>query len=152
MNKTGRFIVLSLIAALAMDRMGHPAVAQEVQGVFTARRSLGLMFLGGSAVLLKQGMDFHDEADELYVLYVSAETPEDADRLYARTNNRDIKSQVSWALAGAFAVSGVRLILWSGTPSSARYARTHTRAEPATFVEPHVSYGRLGVVLKHSFF
>ena len=135
-----------------MDGMGHPAVAEEGQGFFTARRSLGLMFLGGSAALLKQGMDFHDEADELYALYEAAETPEDADRLYARTNNRDIKSQVSWALAGAFAVSGVRLILRSGTPSSARYGRPHTRTEPATYVEPHVSSGRLGVVLKQSFF
>ena len=151
MNKTGRLIVLFLIAALAMDGMGRPALAEEVQGFFTARRSLGLMFLGGSAVLLKQGMDFHDEADELYALYEAAETPEDADRLYARTNNRDIKSQVSWALAGAFAVSGVRLILRSGTPSSA-LARPYTRAEPATYVEPHVSSGRLGVVLKQSFF
>ena len=152
MNKTASFILLSLVAALAMDGMGHPAVAEESQGFFTARRSLGLMFLGGSAALLKQGMDFHDEADELYALYEAAETPEDADRLYARTNNRDIKSQVSWALAGAFAVSGVRLILRSGTPSSARYGRLHMRAEPATYVEPHVSSGRLGVVLKQSFF
>ena len=152
MNKTVRLIVLSLVAALAMDGMGHTAVAEESQDFFTARRSLGLMFLGGSAALLKQGMDFHDEADELYALYEAAETPEDADRLYARTNNRDIKSQVSWALAGAFAVSGVRLILRSGTPSSARYGRPHTRAEPAMYVEPHVSSGRLGVVLKQSFF
>ena len=106
----------------------------------------------GSAALLKQGMDFHDEADELYALYEAAETPEDADRLYARTNNRDIKSQVSWALAGAFAVSGLRLILRSGTPSSARYGRPHTRTEPATYVGPHVLSGRLGVVLKQSFF
>ncbi len=152
MNKTGRLTVLSLIAALAMDGMGHPAVGEEIQGFFTARRSLGLMFLGGSAVLLKQGMDFHDEADELYALYEAAETPEDADRLYARTNNRDIKSQVSWALAGAFAVSGVRLILRSGDPLSAHYGHPHTRAEPATYVESHVSSGRLGIVLKQSFY
>ena len=84
MNKTGSFIVLSLVAALAMDGIGHPAVAEVSQGFFTARRSLGLMFLGGSAALLKQGMDFHDEADELYALYEAAETPEDADRLYAQ--------------------------------------------------------------------
>ena len=152
MNKIVSFVTLSLVAALAIDGMGHTAVAEESQDFFTARRSLGLMFLGGSAALLKQGMDFNDEADELYALYEAAETPEDADRLYARTNNRDIKSQVSWALAGAFAVSGVRLILRSGTPLSARYARPHTRAEPAMYVEPHVSSGRLGVVLKQSFF
>ena len=152
MNKTVNFIVLSLVAALAMDGIGHPAVAEEGQGFFTARRSLGLMFLGGSAALLKQGMDFNDEADEFYVLYEAAETPEDADRLYARTNNRDIKSQVSWALAGAFAVSGVRLILRSGTPSSARNGRPNPRAEAATYVEPRLLSGRLGVVLKHSFF
>ena len=152
MNKIISFVTLSLVAALAIDGMGHTAVAEESQDFFTARRSLGLMFLGGSAALLKQGMDFHDEADELYALYEAAETPEDADRLYARTNNRDIKSQVSWALAGAFAVSGVRLILRSGIPSSARYGRPHTRAEPAMYVEPHVSSGRLGVVLKQSFF
>tara|TARA_Y100001978_G_scaffold165077_1_gene152340 strand:- start:1252 stop:1710 length:459 start_codon:yes stop_codon:yes gene_type:complete len=152
MNKTIRLIVLSLVAAFAMDGIGHPAVAEEGQGFFTARRSLGLMFLGCSAALLKKGMDFNEDADELYALYEAAETPEDADRLYARTNNRDIKSQVSWALASAFAVSGVRLILRSGTPSSALYGRPHTRAEPVTYVEPHLSSGRLGVVLKQSFF
>ena len=152
MNKTVGFIVLSLVAVLAMDGIRHPVVAEEGQRFFTARRSLGLMFLGGSAALLKQGMDFNDDANELYALYEVAETPEDADRLYARTNNRDIKSQVSWALAGAFAVSGLRLILRSGTPSSASYGRPHTRAEPATYVETHLSSGRLGVVLKQSFF
>ncbi len=152
MNRTSRLVVLSLIAALAMDSMGRSAAAEEGQGVFTARRSLGLAFLGGSAMLLKQGMDFRDEADKLYALYESAETAEDADRLYARTNNRDIKSQVSWALAGAFAVSGVRLILRTNTPSDARYARSDARVEPALYLEPRVSAEHLSVVLKRSFF
>lgn len=152
MNKISRLVILSLIAALVVGSLGHPAAAEEGQSFFTARRSLGLVFLGGSAVLLKQGLDFHDEADELYQLYKAADTADDADRLYARTNNRDIKSQVSWALAGALAVSGVRLVLQSGTSSSDGHARHDERAEPATYLEPHLSTRQLGIVLKRSFF
>ena len=89
----------------------QPVEAEEKQRSFIGRRSLGVLFIGGSLALAKQGFSFRNEADDLYVKYQKAGSAEEADRLYARTNNRDVKSQVSWALAAAFALSGTRLLL-----------------------------------------
>ena len=69
MNKTVNCIIPDCRTS-AMDGMGR-LIKWASTGFFTARRSLGLMFLV-CAVLLKQGMDFHDEADELYALYEAA--------------------------------------------------------------------------------
>ena len=65
-----------------------------------------------------QGLEFKDEADGFYSRYKKATDPQDIDRFYQRTNNRDIKSQISLALAAAFAVNGLRLILTSGPEKS----------------------------------
>ncbi len=152
MNKISRVVVLSLVAVLGVGGMGKPAAAEEGGHFFTARRTLGLVFLGGSAALVKQGIDFHDEADELYARYEMAGTADEADRLYARTNNRDIKAQVSWALAAAFAVSGVRLILQGGSaPHAAEYANQRA-ITPGVVLEPRLSAHQLGLVIKRSFF
>ena len=61
--------------------------------------------------MAKKGLDLHRDADDLYARYKRAERADEASRLYRRTNNRDIKSQVSWALSAAFAISGARLML-----------------------------------------
>ena len=86
----------------------------------TGRRLMGVAFLSGSAFLLKKGFDYHKDADKLYSLYKEADGPEDADRLYNRTTDRDVKSQVSWALAAAFAFSGLRMVI---TRDSTMYTR-----------------------------
>ena len=98
-----------LVVALAL------MVISPFQGfadeLLTPRRTLGVALLGGSLLLAKNGLDLHRDADDLYDRYKKADRAEEAGRLYRRTNNRDIKSQVSFALSAAFAISGVRLLL-----------------------------------------
>ncbi len=87
-------------------------------GLFTVRRSLGVVFLAGSVVLVSQGFDLKDEADEFYDAYEAATDPAEIEKFYQRTTNRDVRSQVSWALAAAFGITGLRLAL-TGNGSSA---------------------------------
>ena len=61
--------------------------------------------------MAKKGLDLHRDADDLYARYKKADVAEEASHLYSLTNKRDVKSQVSWALSAAFAVSGVRFSL-----------------------------------------
>jgi hypothetical protein len=99
----------SAIVAMAIGVLGaEPGFAEEL---VSPRRTIGVALLGGSLLLAKKGLDLHRDADELYARYKKADRPEEASRLYRRTNNRDIKSQVSWALSAAFAISGARLLL-----------------------------------------
>ena len=103
------------LATLALTVLGAvPGFAEEL---VSPRRALGVALLGGSLLLAKQGVDLHRDADDLYARYKEADRPQEASRLYRRTNNRDIKSQVSWALSAAFAITGARL-LWRGRSDS----------------------------------
>ena len=97
------FLVLSILSLAA-----SPAV--EAKSFFTLRRSFGLVFLGGSALFGKQAWDYRSEADDFYERYKTAETSREADQLYRKTTNRDVKSQISLALSVAFAVSSLRLL------------------------------------------
>lgn len=137
----------------------RPVMAGE-RGFFTPRRSLGLAFLGGSALLAKEGMDFKTEADDFFERYEKATDPTEIDRLYRRTNNRDVKSQVSWALSAAFAVSGLRLVFIGGAEKSSERLQS-ARAEKDSPVigavrgiefESRLDPGRIGFSLKKRFF
>ncbi len=152
MDKLSRIVVLALVSLTGVGGVVQPVAAEEGKSFFTARRSLGLLFLGGSAALVKQGFDFNSEADELYARYQAATDEENASDLYTKTNNKDVKSQVSWALATAFAVSGVRLI-WQGGDASARDYRSAegARSTPRFALEPQLDIRRIGLVVKRSF-
>ena len=132
-------------AVLCAHLIAQPVSAEEKQS-----SSLGVLFIGGSLVLAKQGFSFRDEADELYAKYKKAGSPEEADRLYTRTNNRDVKSQVSWALAAAFVLSGSRLLL-SKDGGSSRIAKVD-KVAPGFLLEPQLQPRRIGVQLKRRFF
>ena len=148
-----RLVVAVLGAVLCSHLLVQPSVAEDEQGFFAARRSMGVLFIGGSLLLTKQGFEFRDEADELYVRYKKAGTSEEADRLYTRTNNRDVKSQVSWALAAAFAVSGVRLLLSKVADSElSTKVDTDRRIAPGISLEPQLEPRRFGLQLKRRFF
>ncbi len=101
--------------------MGQAVLAED-RNFFTLRRSLGLALVGSSALLVKKGFDLRREANDLYRRYEISNDPVEADQLYRRTTNRDVKSQVSWALSAAFAVSGARMLLSEvkGTDSNER--------------------------------
>ena len=105
--------VSALSAALVAWLTLAPAApaSAEIGDVITVRRALGLVFVGGSAALTVQGFDYRSEADDFYGAYKVAVDRVEIDRLYQRTTNRDVKAQVSWALAAAFGISGLRLLL-----------------------------------------
>ena len=82
--------------------------------LITVRRTLGLAFLAGGAALTARGFDYKDEADAFYEAYQAADDAAEIQKLYQRTTNRDVKSQVSWALAAACGVTGLRLLFTGG--------------------------------------
>ena len=155
--------VLALATALLISSptpssaADEPALAtpgtatQSSGGLFTARRSLGAAFLAGGAYLVLQGNDFKDEADRFYDRYEAATDPDEIDKFYQRTTNRDVKSQVSWALAAAFGVTGLRLILTGNDAPSADMA-LDARPDASLSISPAVTPSALGLRLQRRFF
>ena len=153
MMRIHRLATAALSALLCGQLLVRPAAAEDGQGIITSRRSLGIVFIGGSLFLTKQGFDFRSEADDLYEKYKKAGTAEEADRLYTRTNNRDVKSQVSWALATAFALSGTRLLLAKGDSSNIMAKGVAAPgSKPGFSLEPQIEPHRVGFHLKRRFF
>ena len=145
--------ILALIVCMSLP----PSVyGEKGEGFVSFRSGLGIIFLGGSALLVKQGIDFRNEADDLYLRYQIAEIPEEADRLYSRTNNRDVKSQVSLAIAGAFAVSGFRFLFFGEDDNdkanieSRRFVYQTLRNN--VFLDSRITTGGFGVFLGRKFF
>ena len=58
--------------------------AEKDEGFVSFRSGLGMIFLGGSALMVKQGIDFRNEADDLYLRYQTAEI---ADKYEPTTEN-----------------------------------------------------------------
>ena len=136
-------MVLSLSTCIA----GAPSVSwADEPPLITARRIAGVACLGGSALLLREGLDYRDEADALYARYEAATESTEAERLFDRTSNKDIKSQVSWVLAGAFALNGIRLLWWSddATTASERPHRASSAGSRLT-AEPWLGNHHVGL-------
>lgn len=104
----------SPVAAPALGAASPDRTGGSGGGLVTKRRTLGVAFLAGSAVLAAKGFDYKDQADEFYDLYEAATDAAEIDKFYQRTTNRDVKSQVSWALATAFGITGLRLVFTGG--------------------------------------
>ena len=90
------------------------APVAEAKSFFTARRTFGILFLGGSAAMAKKAFDFHRDANDLYDAYKQAANAQDAERLFDRTSDRDTKSQMSAGLSAILLISGLRLLIFSG--------------------------------------
>ena len=110
---TKTVLLIALFASLVPG--DSSALARNVTKEITVRRAMGVTFLVGGALLAQKGFDYRDEADAFYSGYKTAVDEEEIERFYQRTTNRDVKSQVSWALAAALGVNGVRLLLTGGT-------------------------------------
>ena len=159
MGRMGSFLTgkltLFLAALLGSGAIGQPAAADD-EGFFTVRRSIGLVFLGGSALMVKQGFDFKNEADDYYERYKRATDPQEIDHLYGRTNNRDIKSQISWALAAALGASGLRLVLVTPPEKSfEKVAAVGSQVEGVVRrleLVSQIDAGRLGLSLQKRFY
>lgn len=121
-------------------------------GMLTKRRALGVAFLAGGAMLAAKGFDYRDQADAFYDAYETATDATEIDKFYQRTTNRDVKSQVSWALAAACGITGLRLLLTGGDD----YSPTATLAAPPsggsrTAFVPTASAGAVGLQLQRRF-
>ncbi len=108
----GRWLRLWMAALVSVGAGVGPVGADG--GWYTTRRAVGTLLLGGSLYLAKQGVDFGEEADDFHAAYRRATDAAEIDRWYQLSNNREIKSQVSWALGAALAVAGVRLLVTPG--------------------------------------
>ena len=101
------------LLALALFVAGL-APAAEAGSFLTARKTFGILFLGGSVVMAKKAIDFHRDANRVYDAYKLARTAKEADRLFQRTSDRDTKSQMSIGISLVLLVSGLRLLMFSG--------------------------------------
>ena len=110
-RRTVRFICGLLAVALFTAGL---APAAEAGAFFTARKTFGILFLGGSAVLAKKAIDFRRDANRVYDAYKAARTSDEAELLFQRASDRDTKCQMSVGVSAVLLVSGLRLLLFSG--------------------------------------
>ena len=138
-----------LIALLCGFFIGEPAaLSADGKGFFTTRRALGMVFLGSGVALAKKGVDYRQDADEFYDRYERATDPDEAILLYQRTTNRDVKSQVSWALAAACAISGLRLML-TREAEAYEYREAPRKVEVRSWqIEPQIDRRRVALQVK----
>ena len=120
-------------------------------GFLTKRRGLGVAFLAGGVVMAMKGLDYRDEADAFYDSYKAATEVAEIEKFYQRTTNRDVKSQVSWALAAAFGITGVRL-LFTGHDTGTSAAMSAKGPVQRLSVDAAVMPGALGLRLRRPFY
>ena len=112
---------ISCLLALVVGIAAEPVQAKSF---FTSRRTFGVLFLGGSAVMAKKAIDFRQDANRTYDAYRLARTSEEASRLYDRTDDYDTKSKMSVGLSVVLLASGLRMILSSGVDDTVSTNRT----------------------------
>ena len=142
-----------MAALLASVLASQPTAVQaaELRSFLTVRRALGLGFLGGALLLTRQGLDYRRQANDLYDLYKASNDPTEASSLYQRTTNRDVKSQVSLALAAACAVSGVRLILTRDSAAVPQSRPAAVRDKPGLNMDVRLDSRRFGLGVNKRF-
>ena len=94
--------------------LGCLAPVAEARSFFTARRTFGILFLGGSAYMAKRAIDYKRDANDNYEAYKAATDTREAERLFNRTSDRDTKSQMSIGFSAILLISGLRLLMHSG--------------------------------------
>ena len=137
----------STLKAASPDRTGG-----ATGGLVTKRRTLGVAFLAGSAVLAAKGFDYKDQADEFYDLYEAATDEAEIDKFYQRTTNRDVKSQVSWALATAFGITGLRLVFTGGDRFAPAAVPASSSSRVGLLLVPSATPGTVGLHLQRRFY
>ncbi len=94
--------------------LGCLAPVAEARSFFTARRTFGILFLGGSAYMAKRAIDYKRDANDNYEAYKAATVAREAEQLFNRTSDRDTKSQMSIGFSAILLISGLRLLMHSG--------------------------------------
>jgi hypothetical protein len=139
-----RFCSCVLVVALMSSSLVSGA---EAGSVFTARRTFGVLFLGGSALMAKKAIDFKRDADDIFEAYRLARNAENASQLFDRASDRDTKSQMSVGLSAILLVSGLRLLLDSGLDNNIPKIDRRIKID----VSSDVHQKKVGLALKRRF-
>ena len=115
--------------------------------VFTARRTFGVLFLGGSVIMAKKAVDFKRDADDIYDAYKLARNAQDANNLFDRASDRDTKSQMSIGLSAILLVSGLRLLIHSGIDNNIPKIDRRIKLD----VSSDIYEKKIGLALKRQF-
>lgn len=115
--------------------------------VFTARRTFGVLFLGGSVIMAKKAVDFKRDADSIYDAYRLARNAQDANSLFDRASDRDTKSQMSVGLSAILLVSGLRLLIHSGIDNNIPKIDRRIKID----VSSDMQQKKVGLALKRQF-
>ena len=94
--------------------LGCLAPVAEARSFFTARRTFGVLFLGGSAFMAKRAIDYKRDANDIYESYKAAKDSREAEQLFNRTSDQDTKSMMSVGFSAILLISGLRLLIHSG--------------------------------------
>lgn len=94
--------------------IGCLAPVAEARSFFTARRTFGVLFLGGSAFMAKRAIDHKRDANDIYAAYKVETNAREAERLFNRASDRDDKSLMSVGFSAILLISGLRLLMHSG--------------------------------------
>ena len=119
----------------------------EAGSAFTARRTFGVLFLSGSALMAKKAIDFKRDADKHYDAYKLANNARDAELSFNRASDRDTKSQMSIGLSAIFLVSGLRLLMHSGIDDNIPKSDRHINID----VTGDIQTQSVGVALQKRF-
>jgi len=146
-----KIVCASLVGCLTVF-----SLVGSVQGesFFTVRRTFGVLFLSGSAILAKRAVDFRKDANSTFEQYEIASSARLADELFERTSDRDTKSQMAGGLSVVLLVSGLRLLLASGVdgniPKMDRGLRPDGK-QVSVRLKSDVQTGQVGVAISKGF-
>ena len=129
--------------------VGITAEPVQAKSFFTSRRTFGVLFLGGSALMAKKAVDFRRDANRTYDAYKLARTSEEAARLFDRTDDYDTKSKMSVGLSVVLLASGLRLILSSGVDDAV--SKTHRKKKINLDMTSDVNKRMVKVAVKRHF-
>ena len=135
------------VALTTVFLLGCLAPAAEARSIFTARRTFGVLFLSGSALMAKRAIDFKRDADSIYDAYKLAANAQEANQLFNRASDRDTKSQMSVGFSAILLISGLRLLMHSGVDDNIPKIDRRIKID----VNSDVRTKSLGIALKKKF-
>lgn len=151
----GHRTVATIVVAAALGCL-VAAPASAGPRWFGVQRLVGAALVVAGGVALQQGFDYRDQSDGFHDrARMATDTAEQA-RLGELSDNRSVKSQVTWALAGSLALGGVRLLIAAPMPEvptgySNPMAWQRQPAPARTVVAGMARPGQVGLRLRHYF-
>jgi hypothetical protein len=145
-----KIVCASLVGCLMVFSLVAPV---QGESFFTVRRTFGVLFLSGSAILAKRSVDFRKDANSTFGQYEIASSARLADELFERTSDRDTKSQMAGGLSVVLLVSGLRLLASGVDGNIPKMDRRFRRdgKQVSVRLKSDVQTGQVGVAISKEF-